>query len=628
MDSADTKSVQPGRGPGDRVSVPTNFTGTVTNITEEKGQQTLEVQYAHGKVKFQADGDFQSGEKVRLSFPGGNSVEVAKANTAASENESQNSAVSESLEKALAGLDRTLLQRLTKALQDMPDNSQVKAQLQQLLHSQETKNNLRNGLATQGQNLVRVPQNLEQFWSTEAGDEATTWFGLIVAKNESSITINNGADPRLTKDSLFKYLVDVGGRELEVLSAQSKEKGDLAEFKVAARPGKMGGIQAEFLPPTTSLPDELTGVYEKSAPIMQKSLQLSARYLQDFKAEPYFGKLVQDFAEVISQSGRVDANVKSEPTPKGLLTDGISANGHPQTGLPSHKDLEGLLKLFLAFPRDPIHPEKQAKIWGDAVQNPKVMVELLKSLKPEKDQTLLRQDTSLQVSKNSNSPTALSMLTEAGNKGAGITELGESVTEASPEALAHWLKKILPESFKSSDLQRIAQDASTLANAAPKESDPAKFLLQAMVNSFPKPEDMQQGNPTQAYFYQGQDWRGLQVTWQKERSSSGKESKGPTEPLKISVNTQAKLMGKVNVDVTLTPKGATLDFKNQFHNVRDLLSQYLPELEKGLDYLDFKVKSWTYEMLPVTPDDPATIAPGAWTKVALPSDGSKLDLLG
>ena len=211
---------------------------------------------------------------------------------------------------------------------------------------------------------------------------------------------------------------------------------------------------------------------------------------------------------------------------------------------------------------------------------------------------------------------------------AGAAGSAENAEEVSPEAIAKWLKKLLPDSFKAADLLKLAQDPNSAANAIKKDHDPAQFLLQAVANSFPKEDQMQQGSPSQFYFYQGQDWRGLQVSWKREKSDSNGGRKGPTEPLKISVNTQAKLMGKVNVDVTLDPKGATINFKNQFHNVRDLLSQHLPELEKSLDYIDFKVKAWTYDMLPVTPEDLPSQGNGAWTRLANPSDGSKLDLLG
>ena len=89
----------------------------------------------------------------------------------------------------------------------------------------------------------------------------------------------------------------------------------------------------------------------------------------------------------------------------------------------------------------------------------------------------------------------------------------------------------------------------------------------------------------------------------------GKGKAGPKAPLQVRVETTAKHMGQVNVAVSWEPKGAKLDFRNQFHDVRDLLRKFLPELEKSLALLDFKVTSWNYEMLP--PDESAAPLPGS-----------------
>ena len=79
--------------------------------------------------------------------------------------------------------------------------------------------------------------------------------------------------------------------------------------------------------------------------------------------------------------------------------------------------------------------------------------------------------------------------------------------------------------------------------------------------------------------------------------------------------------------ITLEPKGARLDFKNQFHDVRDLFTQSLPELEKSLAYLDFKVASWTYDLLPVLPEDGLAGSQGGWMRPA-GLDRANLDLFG
>lgn len=638
MAASEANTVQASKGTQSGATIPTIFTGVVTNIKNENNQQTLEVQYSQGKVKFQADGNFKEGEKVRLSFPGGNAVEVAKSEMP--QPDKSNSGFT--LPEALNSLDRNLLMQLTEALDQSPDNLGLKTQLQDLLHAQTSNNSSGSSVNAQSQlnnNSQSIKPNIDSFWSAEAGEGAAPWFGMIVDKNKVNSTINSGVENNSVKDSLFKYLVDTGASQIEVFSPQEKKPGDLAEFTATARPGKMGGMQAQFMSPMDSLTPELAATFEKAEPVMQKSLQLSARYLQDFKSESYFGKLVKDFSEVLAQSGRVPME-KESTTINGVGENLSNLNQSKPLSLPSQKELDGMLKLFLTFPRDSVQPEKQAKIWGDAVQNPKAMMDFLKSVKLSQDGSLLREQSAIQsaIQSPKNLPpsgvfTTLAHVVE--NRTAeglansismpAIIENGE---EASPEAIAKWLKKLLPDSFKAADLLKLAQDPNSAASAIQKDHDPAKFLLQAVANAFPKEDQMQQGSPSQFYFYQNQDWRGLQVSWKREKAESGNGRKKPTEPLKISVNTQAKLMGKVNVDVTLDPKGATINFKNQFHNVRDLLSQYLPELEKGLEYIDFKVKAWTYDMLPVTPEDLHSTSPGAWTRLALPSDRSKLDLLG
>jgi len=49
-------------------------------------------------------------------------------------------------------------------------------------------------------------------------------------------------------------------------------------------------------------------------------------------------------------------------------------------GIPDRQELDGLLKLFVAFPRDTVDPGKQAKVWGDAVKDPQAVNESAEEL--------------------------------------------------------------------------------------------------------------------------------------------------------------------------------------------------------------------------------------------------------
>ena len=644
MDSSDSKAIQPIRS-SDRVAIPSIFAGTVTGVKKENGVQTLEVLYSQGKVRFQAEGDFQSGEKVRLSFPGGNAIQVAKgggsvnpsddgphsgytlpqnlsnlrgfeasvvqwmANVAdpsqgktATANVSlissslaqmtlpelllkvmEKSGGKEFLNQSLGGLDRYLLGSLSDAVDASEGDASSKSALLDILKSPGRVSEMSTDVLKSSSG----PKTLDGFWSAEAGTGASPWFGRIMEKGDAESFMsplnrlqNGGRGGPPKGDPMYRYLLDVGGTSMEVFSSQNLEKGELADFNIEAHGGRM---QAKFMDPGSMLPNGLRTDFNGAAASLKQAMQLSSHYLQDFKSEPYYSKLVKDFSQVLSQSGRLDAMA--------------------QAGLPNQKELDGLLKLFVAFPRDGQQPEKQARAWGDAVRNPQAMIDLLKNMRPDQEGALLRSGTDLHLAANA---------MVDGDK-------------TSPEALAGWLKKMLPQGFKTDDLLQLAsENFNSIASAHSKDQDPAKFLLQSVINSFPKDQDMRQGQPSQFYFYQGQEWRGLQITWEKGSKESKSGRSGPKEPLKVSVETHAKHMGKVSVRVTLEAMGAKIDFKNQFHNVRELFFQSLPELEKSLDYIDFKVAAWTYDMLP---EDTSASAVG-WTRPASLSDGLNLDLFG
>ena len=644
MESSEANTVQPSRSGSNRpAAVPSVFAGTVTGVKKENGVQTLEVQYSQGKVRFEADGDFQAGEKVRLAFPGGNAVQVAKGGASPTQMDGlagqgpgytlpQNLAsmrafetsvgqwmanvgtgtpgktgpgVAPQLSEALAklslpellikvmatsggkdflsqsygNLDRNLMGSLMEAIEATKGDAGAKASLLDILKASG------RGLDQTG---AEGPKNLDGFWSAEAGAGASPWFGRVMEKSDGQPFMSpmsrlqyGSAPPKV--DPMFRYLLDVGGRTMEVFSSQSMQQGDLADFAVETHGGRM---QARFMDPSASLPAGLRADFANAIPAMRQAMQLSSHYLQDFKDEPYYGKLVKDFSQVLSQSGS------------------MAGSGN---GLPNQKELDGLLRLFVTFPRDGQQPDKQAKAWGEAVRNPQAMLDLLKNLRPDKGASLLRSGTDLQLARN---PLALT-----------LSEHGGTPT---PDVMASWLKKMLPDGFQPGDLQRLADDNAALA-ATGKDQDPAKFLLQAVVNSFPKDDTLQQGKPGQFYFYQGQEWQGLKVTWEKSQKDGHQSKSGRKDPVTIRVETHAKHMGDVKVGVTLEPKGAKIDFQNQFHNVRDLFSQAIPDLERSLDYLDFKVQSWTYAMLPEETQPPTG---GGWTHPSSLSDGVNLDLFG
>ena len=219
---------------------------------------------------------------------------------------------------------------------------------------------------------------------------------------------------------------------------------------------------------------------------------------------------------------------------------------------------------------------------------------------------MLRPDTILRVARGQAGP--------AESAGSGLASLLPGLAKESgsgPEAVAAMLRKLLPDSFDPAELLKLAKDAAPLAG---KEHEALKFLLQSVASSLPQDAGVPEGTPTQFFYYQGQEWRNLQVTWRRE--GGGQEGRGRQRkqaPLQVNVATQSKHMGQVSVDVSWEPKGAQLRFRNQRVDVRDLLTRSLPELEKALSLLDFKVTAWTYELLP---DAQAPASPGGGPRVA------------
>ena len=215
-------------------------------------------------------------------------------------------------------------------------------------------------------------------------------------------------------------------------------------------------------------------------------------------------------------------------------------------------------------------------------------------------------------------------LTGSGGAAEGLlqpTGPGSTALETSPLA---WLSKLLPANFRAEDLLNALQEfhANPTVNEG-KEQQAMRFLLQAFAGAVPRDQDVREGQPSPFFFYQAQEWRGLQVTWQRERrEADGK--RGPKPPVQVRVETQGRNLGKVDVRISLDDKGkANLDFRNQFHDVREQLALAIPELERNLAFIDFKVENWTYDLLK---DEASAAATQVWTRPVV--DGGNLDLFG
>jgi hypothetical protein len=377
---------------------------------------------------------------------------------------------------------------------------------------------------------------------------------------------------------------------LEAFSSEAREPGEFADFELERHGGR---LQVRFLDPAQSLPAGGRAALAAAPAEIRPGMLLASHYLQEFGEEPYYGKLTREFGTVLAQSGLLESPGPGQPA-----------------AIPKQEQMENLLKLFVSFPPDAKDPAGQAKAWGQAVRDPEAFLKLLQDLRPDlkpaQEGTLLRPDTVLRLARGQADRTTAPAESALAARLPGLAKEGTN-----PEAVAAVLRKLLPDGFDPAELLKLAKEA---APAGGKEHEALKFLLQAVASSLPRDAPVPEGAPTQFFYYQGQEWRNLQVTWRRE--GGGKDGRGRPRkqaPLQVNVATQSKHMGQVSVDVSWEPKGAQLRFRNQRQDVRELLSRSLPELEKALSLLDFKVSAWTYELLP---DALAPASPGGFSRSA------------
>lgn len=644
----------PARGAGAPAPV---FSGTVIGVKKEETAQTLEIQYPQGKIRFQAEGDFRVGDKVRLSFPGNGGVLLEKAapdpegvedwqgagytlprnlnamkdlrafedqlvrwmggkpgaGTAGAPDQDslkrltlpqlmmrslERKGGKDFLAQSLSQLDPNVIAALLDSLEEAEGDPAAKAALTELLRGAGRSG---NGTAPAG---GRQPAAATGFLAAEAGSGHAPWFGRISERRDADGILfaaarmghtgagSSGAGSSAAGASpsgsphqngpIYRYTLDVGGNALEAFSSEARDPGEFADFELERSGGR---LQVRFLDPAQSLPSPARAALASAPAEYRPALLLASHYLQEFGKEPYFGKLTEEFGAALAQSGLLE-----NPGPGQTAV------------IPKQERLDSLLKLFVSFPRDAKDPAGQAKAWGQAVRDPEAFLKLLQDVKPAQNGSLLRPDTVLRLAAGKADPAALA--------GGGLASLLPGLAKdggGSPEALAAVLRKLLPDSFDPADLLKLAKDA---APAAGKEHEALKFLLQSVAASLPRDVPLPEGTPNQFFYYHGQEWSNLQVTWKRE--GGGKEGRGRNRkqaPLQVNVATQSKHMGQVSVDVSWEPKGAHLRFRNQRQDVRDLLSRSLPELEKALTLLDFKVSAWSYELLPdaTTPASPGSV---------------------
>lgn len=685
--AASDTPIQPTSRAGSERSGPQGaFQGMVTGVKRENGSQTIEIQSAQGRIRLQAEGDFQVGEKLRVFVPQGGAIRIEKVplptgqpdwqgvswhmrgnlttlkSVRAFEEQLVNWVATrqpgatsgglaqalggggdaesllrlplpellkrvlareggrEMLMQALAGLGKDGFQSLMAGLEEGGGTEGGKASILAMLRSMRRQIDSDSDTASASTRAgsptpagpggtapgrASAAPDLGAFWPgrpASPGEPAQPWMGRVLDRQEmgGAMAFAGGkplpAMPRPSGplDPMYRYTLDLGGRTLELMSAQPRDKGEFVAFEIEKEGARM---QARFLDPVQSLPAGLRSAYGEAPAELKGALPLAGRLLAEFRNEPFFEKLVKDFGEVLAQGGRLAL------PPGGRLEAG---------NMPTPKELDSLLRLFVAFPRDPVEPARQARVWTEAARDPKAMTELLRTLKPDQETSLLRLGTPLRLT---GLPPGLASLVLSGGAD-GASEAGD--------ALVGLLRKVLPEGFKAPELLDLARQGLSPADSKSLEAKAAQFMLQAFAGLVPREDEMREGRPNQFYFYQGQEWKGLQVTWERDRGSDRRAMREPGAPVKVRVETEARHMGKVEVGVVLQGDKATLDFRNQFHDVGELLAEHMPELKKAAAYLGVHIDVWTYSRMPDVPNVPPT---AGWVRPAS-LDGGNLDLVG
>jgi hypothetical protein len=83
----------------------------------------------------------------------------------------------------------------------------------------------------------------------------------------------------------------------------------------------------------------------------------------------------------------------------------------------------------------------------------------------------------------------------------------------------------------------------------------------------------------------------------------------------MDITVRGQNLGQVEVNLVLDAQGSRLQFRNEFHDARNLLARYLPPLERLLEDLDLRLLDWSYARLPTASSGPSgpefpTVAPG------------------
>ncbi len=432
---------------------------------------------------------------------------------------------------------------------------------------------------------LNTGKELPRYLVPATGSALFTGHGLVLESRSAALPGPAGrraesgpeaSDPtRLQQPSLTRYRLDLGGASLEAVSTETRAPGDFVRFSLQR---ESGNLVMRFQSPERSWPPALQTALTAADPPRQSALRLAADFLEPDLNQPGGAQAVLDLAHVLADSGRLQG-------------------GQP---LPAQDEMNFLLRLVLAFPRDATAPQTQA--WSNAGRNPAAFTDFLEQVRPDADAALLTRDLPLRAA---------------------------VASETDPTAAAHssWSQALADLGRTDARLDDLLD---ALRNAAPdggKLDAAGKYWLQTVTGSTPRPEAATPGE-AQTYYFFDNAWHPAGVQW-SQVGAAPQRGRPPAErpPVQLQIRTQTPHLGEVEIKLSLDRRGSHLDFRNNRGDVRELLSQSLAPLEHLLSDLEMRLSGWSYAPLPEKSQaQAAETGDGMWPKASGPM--SQVDLLG
>ncbi len=589
--------------------------GRITAITDSPEGKNMQIDFPLGRFTIPLEGDFAEGDLLRLIFTTGNvrlekqTIEDATVWMPQGQNQTVLWPVirdllqlEETLSDFLKGTERdreprvadslpTLIQKVLEQKEGLPFLVASLEKLQPQAINALTTSIARLPVPSHPDEQRRFMNLMQGFRQALAQLESKATSGMAsgLQRHEggSPIPIELGKDllrylrptsgstlylgrgivsDRVVEPSGFRYRIDMGGAKVEAVSRDDRQVGDFVSFGLEKEQGK---LRIRFQNPESVLPSELRSSYASANAGTKASLLLASDFLKGEISGPALIQATKEFAQLLVDTQSLQGLKPSMPTPD---------------------ELDKLFRMLLAFPRDPVAPELQARVWDQAGRDISGMASLLRLLRPEGNV----QGKDAFLSPESKLIPILQI------KGEEPSSEAAQPLEALRLILA---KRDIHEKENALTFDNLLKIATEMGKKLDGGRDPGaqgteKFWAQALVSMLPKEEDGQKNQPGQLHFYHQNEWHMAYAGWQENTDPKARTPGSPEQrPVQVDITTQGKNLGAVEVKMLLHSKGSQLEFRNEYQDVRTLLSQSLGPLEKLLLDWELPLAGWTYAQL-------------------------------